>query len=139
MFRDRGNAVISSRHDRLQPPGDAGARRWRVAVLGRGQLKGPPQGDEMAPGLATDETLETGTELNGTYVILGKLFEGGMGDIYEARHVRLTGRYAIKVLRRNLTGQHASAFDRFRREAEGTSSLRHPHIVQVLDFNQVPN
>jgi len=93
----------------------------------------------MAPGPATEETLEAGTELNGTYVVVGKLFEGGMGDIYEARHVRLTGRYAIKVLRRTLTGQHASAFDRFRREAEVTSSLRHPHIVQVLDFNQVPN
>jgi len=93
----------------------------------------------MALGPAKDETLEAGTELNGTYVVLRKLFEGGMGDIYEARHVRLTGRYAIKVLRRNLTGQHASAFDRFRREAEVTSSLRHPHIVQVLDFNQVPN
>jgi serine/threonine protein kinase len=39
-------------------------------------------------------------------------------------------------LRHSLTSQHASAFDRFRREAEVTSSLRHPHIVQVVDFNQ---
>ncbi|HEY4183434.1 MAG TPA: serine/threonine-protein kinase [Polyangia bacterium] len=92
----------------------------------------------MEPESATDGRLEPGTDLNGTYEVVRWLFEGGMADIYEARHVRLTGQFAVKVLRHSLTAQHASAFDRFRREAEVTSSLRHPNIVQVLDFNQTP-
>jgi serine/threonine protein kinase len=99
-------------------------------------MNGVRHGDAMEAEPATDGHLEPGTNLNGTYEIVQRLFEGGMADIYEARHVRLTGRYAVKVLRHSLTSQHASAFDRFRREAEVTSSLRHPNIVQVLDFNQ---
>ena len=58
-----------------------------------------------------------------------------MGEVYEATHSRLAGRYAIKVLLREVA-ERPSAFERFQREAEVTSSLRHPGIVQVLDFNQ---
>jgi Protein kinase domain len=60
-----------------------------------------------------------------------------MGEVYEARHARLPGRFAIKVL----VGAHGESaaveFLRFRREAEIASSLRHPNIVQVVDFNQM--
>jgi serine/threonine-protein kinase len=57
-----------------------------------------------------------------------------MGEVYEATHSRLSGRYAIKVLLRELASQ-PDAFARFRREAEITSALRHPNIVQVIDSN----
>jgi len=57
-----------------------------------------------------------------------------MGEVYEATHRRLSGRYAIKILLRELASQ-PDAITRFRREAELTSSLRHPNIVQVIDFN----
>src|SRR5581483_6187599 len=56
-----------------------------------------------------------------------------MGEVYEATHARLAGRYAIKVLLRDVASD-AKQFARFQREAEVTSSLRHPNIVQVLDF-----
>jgi serine/threonine-protein kinase len=57
-----------------------------------------------------------------------------MGEVYEATHARLSGRYAIKLLLRELA-LRPDAFARFRREAEITSALRHPNIVQVIDFN----
>src|SRR3954470_7718351 len=76
----------------------------------------------------------TGTLLRDTYLIERLLGTGGMGEVYEATHRRLSGRYAIKVLLRELASQ-PDAFARFRREAELTSSLRPPNIVQVIDFN----
>jgi eukaryotic-like serine/threonine-protein kinase len=57
-----------------------------------------------------------------------------MGQVYEARHARLPGRFAVKVLANADVGR--SDFLRFRREAEIASSLRHPHIVQIIDFNE---
>lgn len=59
-----------------------------------------------------------------------------MGEVYEARHTRLPGRFAVKVLG---TSASAKEYLRFKREAEIASSLRHPHIVQVTDFNQHPD
>ena len=59
-----------------------------------------------------------------------------MGEVYEARHARLAGRYAVKVIRRDVVALSEMAVKRFHREAEITSTLRHPNIVQIIDFNQ---
>jgi serine/threonine protein kinase len=75
-----------------------------------------------------------GTILQGTYRIVGPIAEGGCGEIFLADHTRLPGQVAIKVLHRGLQ-QNAEVLARFRQEAEITATLRHPHIVQVLDFN----
>src|SRR5262249_43558963 len=80
--------------------------------------------------------MEPGTVLRGTYEILRRIGVGGVGEVYEARHTRLPGRFAVKVLSGVVEGSGAD-FLRFRREAEVASSLRHPHIVQVVDFNQM--
>jgi serine/threonine-protein kinase len=61
-----------------------------------------------------------------------------MGEVYEARHARLAGRYAVKVLHAEVRA-HPEAVARFQREAQITSALRHPGIVQVIDFNTAPN
>jgi serine/threonine-protein kinase len=57
-----------------------------------------------------------------------------MGVVYEATHARLAGRYAIKVLLRELSDQ-PEVRARFAREARITSLLQHPNIVQVIDHN----
>jgi serine/threonine-protein kinase len=75
-----------------------------------------------------------GTILQGTYRIVGPIAEGGCGEIFLADHTRLPGQVAIKVLHRGLH-KNAEVLSRFRQEAEITATLRHPHIVQVLDFN----
>jgi len=81
-------------------------------------------------------TIAPGTVLHGTFRVLRLIAAGGMAAIYAATHTRLAGRYAVKVLHAE-AAEMGSVVERFRREAEITSALRHPHIVQVLDFNQM--
>ena len=61
-----------------------------------------------------------------------------MGEVFEATHARLPGRYAVKILRPELLGNR-EAFARFCREAEVMSELRHPNVVQIYDFNTTPD
>jgi len=75
-----------------------------------------------------------GQTLDGTYHLQRLVGEGGMGAVYEATHARLAGRYAIKVLLRELSDS-PEVRDRFDREARITSLLQHPNIVQVIDHN----
>lgn len=75
-----------------------------------------------------------GTTLRGTYRILRTLDQGGMGMVFEAEHVRLRRRLAVKVLAQHLA-KDAHALARFNREAEIISQLQHPHVVQVSDFD----
>lgn len=82
-------------------------------------------------------SLAAGTVLADTYRIVRLIGKGGMGEVYEAAHARLAGRYAVKVLLAEMLSRE-EVFQRFRREAEVTSALRHPNIIQVLDFNLTP-
>jgi serine/threonine-protein kinase len=72
--------------------------------------------------------------LDGTYRIVKRLGEGGMGEVYLAAHERLPGFFAVKALQMSFVG-HAEAVSRFRREAEILAGVRHPNVVQVVDFN----
>jgi eukaryotic-like serine/threonine-protein kinase len=76
-----------------------------------------------------------GTVLEGAYRITRLIGEGGMGAVYEAIQLRLNKRVAIKLMARALTA-NPDALARFRREAEITSQLGHPHLVNVVDFGQ---
>jgi serine/threonine protein kinase len=75
-----------------------------------------------------------GTVLGETYRIVRPLADGGCGDVYVATHVRLGSEVAVKVIHPSLAG-NAQALARLQREADVMSALRHPHIVQILDFN----
>ena len=74
-----------------------------------------------------------GTVLQDSYRVSRMIGRGGMGAVYEGTQLRLNKRVAIKVLARELSSNQ-EALARFRREAEVTSQLGHPHIVQVNDF-----
>ena len=78
--------------------------------------------------------LTIGTVLDGTYRIDRLLAGGGCGDVYVATHLRLRSEVAVKVLLPSLVG-NPDALARLRREADIMSTLRHPHVVQILDFN----
>lgn len=79
-----------------------------------------------------------GETLHQTYRIERLLVRGGMGSVFEASHSRLPSkRFAVKVLHANVPKQ-LEAYKRFRREAEITTQLGHPHIVEVIDFNETP-
>jgi len=78
-----------------------------------------------------------GSILGGSYRITRLIGQGGMGAVYEGVQVRLERRVAIKLMARELSA-NTEAIARFRREAEVTSQLGHPHIVQVFDFGAAP-
>ncbi len=89
---------------------------------------------ETATTQGQDRLQEHGIVLHDTYRLVRQLGFGGMGVVYEGVHTRLPRRFAIKVLLRSLLS-HPEAHARFCREAEIMSQLRHPHIVQIFDFN----
>ena len=78
-----------------------------------------------------------GSVLGGSYRITRLIGQGGMGAVYEGVQTRLERRVAVKLMARELSS-NPEAIARFRREAEVTSQIGHPHIVQVFDFGQAP-
>ena len=79
-----------------------------------------------------------GETLGDAYRVVRLMGEGAMGGIFEARQLRLDKRVAIKVLARELAA-NGEALLRFHREAEITSQLGHPHIINVFDFGTTDN
>ncbi len=70
----------------------------------------------------------------GKYRVLEALGRGGMAQVYRAYHPSLERYVAIKLLRSDLI-EEEEFLARFRREARAVAALRHPHIVQVFDFD----
>ncbi|MSP60614.1 MAG: serine/threonine protein kinase [Myxococcales bacterium] len=75
-----------------------------------------------------------GAVLVETYRIDRLIGEGGMGRVYEATHLRLPKRFAVKMLNVSMLG-NLEALLRFRREAEIVATLEHPNIVTLFDYN----
>lgn len=73
----------------------------------------------------------------GQYELLRKLGEGGMGEVYEARHLLLRRETAVKLLRPELAGEKSIA--RFEREVRATAKLTHPNTVTIYDFGHAAN
>ncbi|MCB9554470.1 MAG: serine/threonine protein kinase [Deltaproteobacteria bacterium] len=76
-----------------------------------------------------------GSVFNDTYRLEEVVGRGGMGVVYAATHLRLSRRFAVKLLFLE-SAEDEDIAKRFRREAETTSTLEHPNIVDVVDFNQ---
>ena len=71
----------------------------------------------------------------GKYEIIEEIGRGGFAVVYKARDIELGRIAALKVLAPHLTWDPTFA-KRFRREAQATARLRHPHIVTVYDVGQ---
>ena len=96
-----------------------------------------PLVDEAAAGADVDPLI--GKLLGETYQIIRVVGEGGMGKVYEARHLRLKERrFAVKTLHSDLASNH-EIVARFMREAESASSLSHPNVVDVFDVHHLPD
>ncbi|HMF14082.1 MAG TPA: serine/threonine-protein kinase, partial [Gemmataceae bacterium] len=68
----------------------------------------------------------------GSYVVLARVGEGGMGQVFKARHRRLGHVVALKVLRRDRLTNPA-AVKRFEREVSAACQVEHPNIVRAFD------
>ncbi len=77
-----------------------------------------------------------GAELHlNQYVLMEKLGEGGMGEVFRARHQRLDRDVALKVMRREKLA-NPEAVKRFRREIKATAALAHENVVMAYDADQ---
>jgi eukaryotic-like serine/threonine-protein kinase len=89
---------------------------------------------------------QLGTEVKrarelGSYRLEEKLGQGGMGEVWRARHRMLARPAAIKLIRPSMTGDGRGgvsdeAIRRFEREAQVIARLRSPHTVELFDFGR---
>lgn len=86
----------------------------------------PLQPGESRPGLV-------GQVIGERYQVEGHLGEGGMGQVYLARHLLMGRRCALKVMVPALS-TNAEALGRFNREATNASRISHPNVCAVYDF-----
>jgi eukaryotic-like serine/threonine-protein kinase len=87
--------------------------------------------ETAAKKMAEDPSLLGGTP----YRLVRKIGEGSTATVWEAEHVELNRKLAVKVL----DTSHSSALDsidRFRKEARAVANLRHPNLAFLHDFGK---
>jgi serine/threonine protein kinase/Flp pilus assembly protein TadD len=70
----------------------------------------------------------------GKYEVRERLGRGGMADVYKAYQPGMNRFVAIKVMHGHLS-ESPDFIERFKREAQSVGQLRHPHILNVIDFD----
>ena len=87
-----------------------------------------------SPDTATEWRSMVGTTIS-HYKVLGKIGQGGMGEVYRGEDTNLSRQVAIKVLPEQFT-QDPQRLARFEREAKLLASLNHPNIAAIYGFEQ---
>ncbi len=82
--------------------------------------------------------LVPGQVLDGKYEILDKIGEGGMGEVYRARHLHLDEIRIIKVTKPDAAGEGDQP-RRFQEEARLATLVRHPNVAALYDFSRQPD
>ncbi len=90
-------------------------------------MAAPVDADALAPGT-----------LAGPYVLKREIASGGGGTVYEAQHKVLGRKAAVKVLRRQLAAS-PQMVTRFVREAQAVNMIKHPAIVDIFEFDTLPD
>src|SRR4029453_337554 len=72
----------------------------------------------------------------GQYVLLEKIGQGGMGEVYRARHNMLRRPTAIKLLG---SGVSERELRRFEKEVQLTAELSHPNTISIYDYGRTPD
>ena len=75
----------------------------------------------------------------GQYRLVEKIGEGGMGEVWRAKHRMLARPAAIKLIRPDMLGTadpglREMILHRFEREAQATAALTSPHSIMLYDF-----
>ena len=106
--------------------------------LARPQLPAGAAGvPDRAPSAGCGRSRDDGARL-GSYRLLSRIGEGGMGEVWKASHQMLARAAAIKLVRPVATaappGRQTWFIERFRREANVIAGLQSPHTVYLYDF-----
>ncbi|MGH9968352.1 MAG: bifunctional serine/threonine-protein kinase/formylglycine-generating enzyme family protein [Pyrinomonadaceae bacterium] len=91
----------------------------------------PQDGDATTPSLLGEPILDA------RYQLERRLGQGGMGVVFQARHIFLKTAHAIKVILPDLVGNDPMLVTRFRQEALAAAAIRHQNIIAVTDFGVV--
>ena len=81
-------------------------------------------------------TFEPGSTI-GSYLVVSKLGEGGMGMVYKAHDTTLDRTVALKVLSPHLF-RNLEFLQRFRVEAQAQARLNGPNIVTLHSMFEIP-
>ncbi len=111
---------------------DRGSCPSCTAVFRGGFTRCPRDGTALMGG---DADPLIGSILAERYIIEALLGEGGLGRVYQARHVRMSRRFAIKVPFGELAGD-PTIRARFIQEAEAISRLDHTNVIGVVDVGE---
>ncbi len=107
--------------------GSADARGLAGELVRRGWLT-PYQVNQLFQGRGQQLVL-------GSFILLERLGEGGMGQVFKGRHRKLGRIDALKVIRKERL-VNPDAVRRFRREIQAAAQLSHPNIVRALDADE---
>ncbi len=115
---------------RLRSALAAFARRAELTTGVRRRAHAPTE-----PSVNIDPDLDL---VGGRYVLERELGEGGMGRVFEARHLQLGKKFALKIINRSLATNRES-LAKFNEEAKLASEITHPNIVSVVDYGDDPH
>jgi eukaryotic-like serine/threonine-protein kinase len=81
---------------------------------------------------------QAGDVVAGKYHLVRSIGLGAMGLVFEATHLRMQQRVAIKFMQAKLVGQ-TEAVARFEREGRAASRLTSPHATRIFDVDSTPD
>ncbi|MEM9456500.1 MAG: protein kinase [Myxococcota bacterium] len=117
----------------MKPPSEF--RRVLHAILELNRKGDPPPRVSDVPSLSEALAELSGTVLEQRYRLGAILGAGGMGAVFEATHLRLDRRVAIKILRPGLSDR-GEYVERFLREAKAASKIGHRNVVEIHDYGE---
>src|SRR5579872_2838189 len=86
--------------------------------------------------IQNESKIPVGAILVGKYKVTREIGRGGMAAVYEAEHLSLGKRIAVKVLAAELSAS-TIVIERFFREARAAASVKSPYIVDVYDSGRL--
>jgi serine/threonine protein kinase len=135
-FPDRGEALAAlSCFGAAKEPSSPRGDTCDNEVLKTTSLDGPAAHPDESP-LATTDTRDWRGSMIGSYRVLDRLGQGGMGEVYRVAHQLIDCQRALKTLRPQLASQ-PGAVQRFLQEAQvSVRHLTHPNLVTVYDVSR---